>query len=100
MARTKQPVTNQPEQTGVAPSLPVIMTVDQVAGLLQIPKSSVYERTRFRGNGDSTPPLPHRRVGRYLRFFRDEIIKWMLALPQASHPRKRKYACKQRKAAA
>jgi hypothetical protein len=100
MIRRTRRVTNQTEAiTSVAletqsPQTPVIMTVGQVAALLQVPPSSIYERTRFRGNQGSIPPLPHRRVGRYLRFFREEIIKWLFALPQASHPRKRKYVYK------
>jgi len=57
-----------------------ILTVAQVAGLLQIPKSSVYEKTRVRRNG--APPLPCRRVGKYLRFFEAEVLAWLVGLPQ------------------
>jgi predicted DNA-binding transcriptional regulator AlpA len=58
-----------------------ILTVQDVSELLQIPKSSVYERTRRRlGN---TPPLPSRKVGKYLRFFEHEVLGWLTALPQS-----------------
>ncbi len=63
--------------TGQAPK---ILTVQQVADLLQIPRSSVYEKTRSRSN--STPPLPCRRVGKYLRFFDVEVMEWLVGLPQ------------------
>ena len=66
-----------------------ILTVAQVADLLQIPKSSIYEKTRSRPN--STPALPCRRVGKYLRFFEAEVLEWLTALPQnKSVQRKRK----------
>jgi excisionase family DNA binding protein len=75
MKRNAQPTPNP--VTGQAPK---ILTVNQVADLLQIPKSSVYEKTRSRPN--TTPPLPCRRVGRYLRFFDAEVMAWLVALPQ------------------
>jgi predicted DNA-binding transcriptional regulator AlpA len=59
---------------------PKILTVAQVAELLQIPTSSVYEKTRQRVG--VVPPLPCRRVGKYLRFFESEILGWLIALPQ------------------
>lgn len=59
---------------------PKILTVAQVAELLQIPKSSVYEKTRARR--EAGPPLPCRRVGKYLRFFEAEVLDWLISLPQ------------------
>ena len=59
---------------------PKILTVAQVAELLQIPVSSVYEKTRQRPG--VVPPLPCRRVGKYLRFFESEILGWLVSLPQ------------------
>lgn len=41
-----------------------LLTVEDVAELLQVPKSWVYERTRRRG----LEQLPHLKVGKYLRF--------------------------------
>jgi excisionase family DNA binding protein len=77
MKRSTQ-TTNDTVSSTVQP--PKIMTVAQVADLLQIPKSSVYEKTRQRRGG--VPPLPCRRVGRYLRFFDTEIMEWLFSLPQ------------------
>lgn len=68
------------QPTSVMGSAPKIMTVAQVADLLQIPKSSVYEKTRVRRG--AAPPLPCRRVGKYLRFFEEEVLTWLVALPQ------------------
>jgi len=70
----------QPIQNPVTGQAPKILTVAQVADLLQIPKSSVYEKTRARRGG--VPPLPCRRVGKYLRFFEAEVLGWLTALPQ------------------
>jgi len=41
-----------------------LMTVDQVAGILQVKKSWIYAQTRLFGN----QRLPHTRLGRYVRF--------------------------------
>jgi excisionase family DNA binding protein len=41
-----------------------LMTVHEVAELLQVPASWVYERTRRRG----LEQLPHLKIGKYLRF--------------------------------
>jgi excisionase family DNA binding protein len=68
---TPDPVTGQS---------PKILTVAQVADLLQIPKSSVYEKTR--GRHGAAPSLPCRRVGKYLRFFESEVLQWLVSLPQ------------------
>jgi excisionase family DNA binding protein len=59
---------------------PKILTVAQVAELLQIPKSSIYEKTRSRRG--AVPPLPCRRVGKYLRFVESEVLDWLLRLPK------------------
>jgi len=70
---------------------PVILTVQQVAQRLQIPRSSIYERTRYRGAQNSTPVIPHRRVGKYLRFLASEVDAWFLSLPQSTKTAKRRY---------
>jgi predicted DNA-binding transcriptional regulator AlpA len=41
-----------------------LLTVHEVAALLQVPVSWVYERTRRHGPGQ----LPHFKIGKYLRF--------------------------------
>jgi predicted DNA-binding transcriptional regulator AlpA len=68
-----------------------ILTVEQVAARLQIPKSSVYEKTRFRGAQASVPMLPHRRVGKYLRFVAAEVDARFLALPASTKLKRRGY---------
>ena len=48
-------------------------TVEEVAELLKVPKSWVYERTRRRG----LDRLPHIKLGKYLRF-EEPVIKQYL----------------------
>ena len=74
---------------------PEVLTVAETAEVLKVPVSSIYEWTRYRGGSRGTP-LPHRKIGKYLRFVRSEVLAWLLALPQAPNSRKRAY----RKAAA
>jgi predicted DNA-binding transcriptional regulator AlpA len=79
----------QPTPNANTVQAPKILTVQQVAGLLQIPKSSVYEKTRRRSGHSNAPPLPCRRVGKYLRFFEGEVLAWLTALPLNKVERKR-----------
>lgn len=72
------------------PSSSEILTVAETAALLKVPISSIYEWTRYRGTNRSTP-LPHRKIGKYLRFLRSEIDAWLIGLPQAANLRKRRY---------
>lgn len=73
-----------------------ILTVQETADLLKVPPSSIYEWTRHRSAQQKTP-LPHRKIGKYLRFLRSEVDAWVIGLPQAVNTRKRRYT---RKAAA
>jgi predicted DNA-binding transcriptional regulator AlpA len=75
-----------------------ILGVEEVANRLGIPVSSVYEKTRFRGSNGPTP-LPHRKLGRYIKVIASELDAWLLALPHASPARKRKYVRKSKKGA-
>ena len=70
-----------------------ILTVAEAAALLKVPPSSIYEWTRFRGTQRSAT-LPHRKIGKYLRFLRSEIDAWIVGLPQVANSRKRKYTRK------
>ena len=45
------------------------LTIDETAALIRVPKSWLYERTR-------TNTIPHLKLGKYLRFDRDELIAW------------------------
>ena len=48
-----------------------LLTVEEAAALLKVPKSWVYERTR-------TGALPMRRLGaRHIRIPRDELLAWV-----------------------
>jgi excisionase family DNA binding protein len=49
-----------------------LLTAHQVAALLAIPRSSVYEYARRKTN-----PLPCIGVGRHRRFYRSDIEAWL-----------------------
>jgi excisionase family DNA binding protein len=55
----------RPERTNE--DLQELLTVDDVAALLKVSRSWVYEHTRSRGT-PRTERLPHVKVGKYLRF--------------------------------
>ena len=50
-----------------------LMTVQQVAELLQVPVSWVYGRLRKR----SLEKLPGYRLGKYWRFDKEEVLAWL-----------------------
>ena len=50
-----------------------LLTIEDVATLLRVPKSWVYERTRRRG----TERLPHVKLGKYLRFRLSEVAAYV-----------------------
>jgi excisionase family DNA binding protein len=52
-----------------------LMTADQVAALLAVPRSSVYEYARRR-----IRPLPSLTVGRHRRFYRSDVEVWLSEL--------------------
>ena len=76
----------------------LVLTVGEVAALLKVPPSSVYEMTRFRGTRTGKPTLPYRKVGRYIRVVRSELDAWLVSLPREAKTKKRNY--RERKAAA
>jgi excisionase family DNA binding protein len=57
--------------------LEVLLTVDEVAALLKVSKSWIYEHTRGRGVPRSER-LPHVKVGKYVRFDR-RLVRDFLA---------------------
>jgi predicted DNA-binding transcriptional regulator AlpA len=75
-----------------------LLGVQEVADRLGIPVSSVYEKTRFRGS-NGPAPLPHRKLGRYIKVIASELDAWLLALPHSAPARKRKYVRKSKKTA-
>ncbi len=50
-----------------------LLTVDEVASLLKVPPSWVYERCR----SGATHPLPHFKLGKYLRFRKSSLLAYM-----------------------
>ena len=53
-------------------SVPLLLTAQQVAVLLQIPVSTIYEYARRKHN-----PLPSIPVGRHRRFRREDLDRWL-----------------------
>ncbi len=53
-----------------------LLTVEEVAELLKVPQSWVYERSRKRAN----ERLPHIKLGKYLRFYRKDVLNYMEGL--------------------
>jgi excisionase family DNA binding protein len=62
---------NIPDLVDVQLSEP-LLTADQVAALLAVPRSSVYEYARRRHR-----PLPSIAVGRHRRFYRSDVEAWL-----------------------
>jgi excisionase family DNA binding protein len=52
-----------------------LLTAEQVADLLSIPRSSIYEYARRLHE-----PLPSIRVGRHRRFHRTDVERWLTNL--------------------
>jgi excisionase family DNA binding protein len=50
-----------------------LLSVEEVADLLQVPVSWVYDRTRARG----VNRLPGYRLGKYWRFKEGEVMAWL-----------------------
>ena len=61
-----------------------LLTVHEVAALLKVPVSWVYEHTR-QGCDD---PLPAVKVGKYLRFFRRDIYDHLETIRLKNHRRR------------
>ncbi len=52
---------------------PELLTVDELAAVLRVPPSWVYQRTRYRGRDR----LPHIKLGKYLRFEEAAVQAWL-----------------------
>ncbi len=50
-----------------------LLTVDELAALLKVPRSWIYQRTRARGRDQ----LPHIKLGKYLRFEEQVVRAWL-----------------------
>ncbi len=56
-----------------------LKTIDEMANKLKVKKSWVYGKTRLKGEGQ----IPCIRVGKYLRFFEDEVMDWLKGQQEA-----------------
>jgi excisionase family DNA binding protein len=74
-APTDQTTQETTPQNGEGRATPTneILTVNEVAELLRVPVSWVYDRTRKR----SADRLPGIRLGKYWRFRYDDIVDWL-----------------------
>ena len=50
-----------------------LLTVTDLAGMLRVPVSWVYEHVRLRGR----ERIPHLKLGKYLRFQEAEVRAWL-----------------------
>jgi excisionase family DNA binding protein len=54
-------------------SAPSLLTVEEVAALLKVPPSWVYDRTRLR----TKERIPGFRLGKYWRFREVDVLAWL-----------------------
>jgi len=50
-----------------------LLSVDEMAETLKVPKSWLYSRTRKTGPGT----IPNIRVGKYIRFELEKVLNWL-----------------------
>jgi len=50
-----------------------LLTVGELANLLKVPASWIYQRTRCR----KPDRLPHLKIGKYLRFEEKAVLTWL-----------------------
>jgi excisionase family DNA binding protein len=58
-----------------------LLTADDIAAWLSVPRSSVYEYARRQHE-----PLPAVRIGRHLRFLHDDVADWIDAQREGRAP--------------
>lgn len=75
-AATRSPYDAAATSNGSARAL---LTVEQVAGLLQVRTAWVYAQCR-------AERIPHVRLGRYVRFRRDAIEHWLANIEAGTDP--------------
>ena len=51
----------------------ILLTVDEMAESLKVPKSWLYSRTRETG----PEAMPRIKVGKYIRFEKDKVMEWL-----------------------
>lgn len=69
-------MTDAPIQPGkLEPSY--VLTPEQLAERLQVKPSWIYEQTRNRSGARNPDPLPHIKMGLYLRFDWRDVVAWL-----------------------
>ena len=63
-----------------------ILTPQQLAARLQVKPSWVYEQTRNRSGVRNPDPLPHIKMGLYLRFDWRDVLVWLERQKQGAKP--------------
>ena len=76
MPRNEVLAANTPQVDSSAQQLIELMTVAEVAALLKVSKSWVYEHTRARGT-PRADRLPHIKLGKYVRFERRQVSAFL-----------------------
>ena len=59
-----------------------LLTIGELAELLDVPKGWIYQRTRDR----SPSTIPFYKLGKYLRFDPDKVRAWLEAQRHGWHP--------------
>jgi hypothetical protein len=55
-----------------------LLTPEELAARLKVPKSWVFEQTRQRASVRNKSPLPCIRLGKYLRFSWVQVSEWLI----------------------
>ncbi len=50
-----------------------LLTIEELAKILKVPKSWIYDRTRK----DGPERIPHYKIGKYVRFVEQEVIEYL-----------------------
>jgi len=50
-----------------------LLTLEEMADFLKVPKSWLYSRTREKGQGI----IPRIKVGKYIRFVKADVLQWL-----------------------
>jgi len=66
-----------------------VMTVSDVAALLQKPLSAIREMCKTRAQR-GVHPLPFTKVGKSLRFDRIKVMRWLETMPERRRPRQKR----------
>ena len=62
---------------------PELMTANQVAEMLKMSRSQVYDLTRSRARIRNHFPIPYLKINGNLRFRRSDIVRWLHDLASA-----------------